>query len=389
MKTIVFVHQSAEMYGSDKVLFYLAAGIDRKRFSPIVVLPSDGPLKAALEGAGVPVRVLPLVKLSRATFSPLGLLKLPFTVSMSLRAIRRAFLGEKIDVIHSNTLAVLSGGLWAWRENVPHVWHVHEMIVHPSFARRFFPWLLKKLSNKVVCNSNATRDLLTSSEPGLSGRSIVIWNGIEKGCPVNANRPESLRSEFGVGPEDVLVVLAGRINRWKGQGLLVKAANALWEQGVRDVRFLIVGSAPPGQEHFTRSLKEHVAASPARSLITITGFKDDVWTVWDACDIAVVPSTEPEPFGMVAVEAMAAGRPVVAARHGGLTDIVEHDVTGLLFEPGDAAALAASIRTLAASKEKRMSFGLAGLERVREKFSMRVFISSFNTLYDSTVADGK
>jgi len=336
-----------------------------------------------MEGAGITVHVVPIIKISSKTFSLGGLLKLPFQAIGSMRAMSRMLHGTKVDMVHSNTLAVFSGALWAWKNKVFHIWHIHEIIVHPAFAKRLFPWIVKKFADIVVCNSNATRKRLLESEPSLATKSVVIWNGVERDTAFNESDVCRFRRELGIEKGVVLVVHAGRINRMKGQVLLVQAATILWDRGVRNVRFLIVGSALTGQEYFTKSLKERISAFSKRGIITLMDFREDIWTIWDACDIAVVPSTEPESFGMVAVEAMVAGKPVVAARHGGLTDIVEHGVTGFLFEPGDVGYLAASLEELATSRKKRETFGQNGLTRVREKFTMLQYISSFNAIYET------
>lgn len=379
MKTVLFVHQSAEMYGSDKVLLSLAAGLDREKFNPIVLLPCDGPLREEMYKAGIRTHILPLVKVSRSAFSPSGLLRLPADIIGSMRAITAALAGTRVDVVHSNTLAVLSGALWAKWNRIPHIWHVHEMIVHPRFIKRLFPFLLRFLADKVACNSNATMRLLLSSQPSLSSKTIVIWNGIERKEPVAPN--PAFRKNLGLGPDDVLVVLAGRINRWKGQGLLVEAADIIWKRGLRNIHFLIIGSHPPGQGHFSSALREKIEASLVKNNIKTADFTDSIWDVWDSCDIACVPSIEPEPFGMVALEAMVSGKPVIAAAHGGLTDIVIHNETGLLFTPGDDLGLAEAILKLANDSSTRQKMGLSGAQRAKRFFTTHDYVRSFEAAY--------
>jgi len=112
-------------------------------------------------------------------------------------------------------------------------------------------------------------------------------------------------------------------------------------------------------------------------------FQTDIWRIWSASDIAVLPSTEPESFGMVALEAMAAGKPVVAAAHGGPLDIVIDGKTGTLVAPNDAVALADAIATLAQDKTARERMGRAGLQRLDEQFSLRNYVRGFEQLYES------
>lgn len=110
-------------------------------------------------------------------------------------------------------------------------------------------------------------------------------------------------------------------------------------------------------------------------------FRNDIWVVWDTCDIAVVPSTEPEPFGLVALEAMAAKKPVIAANCGGLKEIVIDQETGVLFEPRNSYALADAIEDLINNKEKRHRLGNNGFNRLNEKFSLSNYIFSIESIY--------
>ncbi len=134
MKNILFFHQSADMYGSDKVLLQIIEGLDRTRYNPMVVLPTSGPLSKALEGEGVRTFIIPLALLSRATLTPLGMLGLPLRVVASLISLRRALGGVEVELAYSNTLAVLTGALWARLNGIPHIWHVHEIIKTPRIA---------------------------------------------------------------------------------------------------------------------------------------------------------------------------------------------------------------------------------------------------------------
>ncbi len=381
MVNILFVHQSASLYGSDYALYYLVRGLDKFKFRSIVLLPSKGPLSEALESSGIEVHAVPLIRISRAALSAGGILSLPLDAVRSLRAMNTVLAGVPIDIVHSNTLAVLSGILWAWRKKIPHVWHVHEIIEHPVMVKRFFAWLLRVSSGKVIANSNATREWLITADPRLAEKTECIWNGIERKTTIDNHRAGALRRELGLSGDDRLIALVGRINRLKGQVLLIQAAESLWNRGVRNIHLLIVGSPPPGQEHFKDDLMSRIGKSPAKGHITVMDYKDDIWTVWDACDIAAVPSTEPESFGLTAVEAMIAGKPVIAASHGGLKEIVADGQTGLLFEPGSARDLAEKILKLLTQPSLGKDMGRQGKTRQAQLFSLRQYVSSFENAY--------
>jgi len=371
-KNILFVHQSAEMYGSDKVLLWLVQGVQARGFHPIVLIPSEGPLHAALKASGVETHILEVTKLNRETLSPLGLVKLPFKLWGSMREKNRVVAGRKVDLVYSNTLAVLGGAVYARLNGLPHLWHVHELLKSPTVVRKGFPWMVRLLADKVVSNSTMTEQWLLDEQPSLAKKAVTIWNGLGPRPAPESGAAAAMRARLQVAEGQLLVALVGRINRWKGQELLIDAASRLWQQGVRDVHYVIVGGVAAGQEHLIDALNQKIAASPAAAHIKRVEFTDDVWTVWDACDIAVVPSTEPEPFGMVAIEAMASHKPVVVAAHGGLLDIVEDGVSGLWFTPNDADTLAEKLHALAVSPELRHRLGAAGAARQKDLFSLDI-----------------
>ena len=164
---ILFVHQSAEMYGSDKVLLYLVSGLLPLGFHPIVLLPEDGPLLAALQKAGVETHIVPVTKLDRKTLSFGGLLGLPWSLLRSVRSISRLIKDRPISLVYSNTLAVLGASVWAKLRGIPHIWHVHEILMSPKVVRHGFPLVLRLLADKIICNSTMTKAWVVGEQPKL------------------------------------------------------------------------------------------------------------------------------------------------------------------------------------------------------------------------------
>ena len=383
---VLLVHQSAELYGSDKVMLQLVSRLDKSVFEPIVLLPTTGPLEKELERIGVEYHVVPTIKVSRSTFTFKGLVKLPLEIIYSVRSINSLLEGRRVDVVHSNTLAVMSGALWARLRRVPHVWHVHEIIERPSIVRKTYALLLHLFADKVMCNSHATAEHLYKDNPSLRNKSIVIWNGLEVSDDIGTSGKQNIRKELGLKPDDVLITLVGRINRWKGQRLLVAAAEMLENAGFKNVKYLIVGGPPLGNSQYLEELERDISNSAAGLDISIIPFTNDIWPVWTATDIAVVPSAEPEPFGMVALEAMAARKPVVASSFGGVVEIIVDGVTGCLFEPGNVLALAKKLEMLITSDRRRIEMGEAGYARLQEVFSINNYVVSIeNTYHESHV----
>lgn len=384
-QNVLFFHQSADLYGSDRVLIWLLENMQRSVFHPIVLVPCDGPLRPVLKSLGVETHIVPLVKISRSMLSGPGLLNLPGQLFKSLLAIRRVLAGRNVGVVYSNTLAMLSGAIYSWIFRRPHVWHVHEIVIAPRLIALAFPRIVGLFADKVICNSHPTLQWLLSVKPQLKAKSSVIWNGIPP-APTSA-QAEGVRWRelLGIAPDEVVITLIGRINRLKGQRLFVEAAAKLQNRGGKKLRFVIVGSAPAGQEYFLDELQECIGQSSVKEKILLCDFSSNVWPVWFGSDIAVVPSTEPESFGLVAVEAMAAGKPVVASRLGGMMDIVVDGETGCLFEGGNAAEFAQKLDHLLDSSELRSTMGNSARERQQALFSADAFSTAVQRLLKEMV----
>lgn len=387
MSIVLFVHQSSEMYGSDKVLFLLVDEFKRGgKFYPVVVLPGPGPLYDALLNCGVEVHLGEVAKISRSIFSPIGIFKLLWKAFIAVRFLDKVVGNRDIAVVHSNTLAVLSGALWSFFRKKKHLWHVHEIILSPVLVSKAFPRLIYFFSDKVISNSTLTENWLLSVEPKLKSRSVVVMNGlplIERPSDIIV---EDFRKNIGAKLDSVLVTLAGRINRMKGQGLLLEAMANLKGRGLANsIIVLIVGGAAPGQEDLPVKLMEQAKLLGVSECCRFIPFVDDIWPIWFATDIAVVPSTEPESFGMVAIEAMSAEVPVIASAHGGVLDIVVHEETGLLVPPCDSVALADAIGCLSSDGVLRRTFGEAGARRQSIFFSVDSQVRQIGSVYDEMI----
>ena len=378
MKTILFVHQSSELYGSDKTLLFLVTRFKKRGITPIVVLPDRGPLSNILEQNNIQIIETPVIKISRKMFAIGNLLNLPFQALSSLKTIDTALKGVQIDLVYSNTLAVLIGLLYAKKKGKKHIWHVHEIIQKPKIVKRVFSRLLRLNANDLtIFNSYATRDFWECIPTGK--RSAVVWNGVSMGEDTTFLESGSKEALFGLNHQEVVIALIGRINKWKGQLLLLNAFKNLAVQH-KNVSLVFVGSPPPGQNEYLLYLEEKINDFNLRERVKIIPFQSEIQRVWQSIDIAVIPSTEPEPFGLVALEAMLCAKPVIAADHGGLKEIVAHGETGLLFEPGNSLALEKALVTLLNDPEKRAEMGKKGLLRANTLFTVERYVSEIEKL---------
>lgn len=374
MKTILFVHQSAELYGSDKMLQVLLSQLDRVLFTPVVILPGEGPLKQRLEQDNITVVIAPVLKVYRKMFTPANLMRFVSEIRQGIKILDKLNEQYNFDVVYSNTLAVLLGMIYARKRNLKHVWHVHEIIVHPRLIASAFPRLLKRFADVIICNSKATKNNLVSRIPALEQKCRVIYNGVEG----KETGTAITKASGGYTENDVVVTLVGRISRLKGHKWLIEAfAGHLL---ATDIKLLFVGSPVPGQEFYEEEIKAIIAAGKLEDRIQIKPFTKDLQPVWAITDIAVMPSTEAESFGLVALEAMLAKKPVIGSDHGGLQEIIVNDVTGFLVEPSNAAKLADAIVKLASDSDLRQRMGAAGYNRARTEFSQDGYVEKISAI---------
>lgn len=378
-RTILFLHASADLYGSDRTLLQLVRGLDRDRFRAVVALPVSGPLVEVLESEGAIVEIGPLGIGARATLSAKGFARLCLDVPRAVRFVRGLVRRHDPAMIHTNTIVVLGGALGAWTTRRPHLWHVHEILPPRGFVPRAMASALRLLCHRAVSNSRATLRSFDRICPALAEKHEVILNGVDLDDARRRGR-EEVRRAAGFEEDCPLVTLVGRINSWKGQELFVDAAARLRDKHP-GARYLIVGDAPPGQDHFVRELERRISTAGVGDVVRCIGFTSDVRSIFHAADVVAVPSTRPEPFGLVAIEAMAESAPVVAAAHGGLAEVVVPHETGLLFAPGDVGGLAACLDELLSDPDLRRSLGANGKLRQLSEFTVERYCRQFEDLY--------
>lgn len=380
MKNILFIHQSTELYGSNKTLLLLVIEFKKKDIIPIVVLPNRGPLSVILEENGIEIIIAPVFKISRKMFGIKNLCSLPYQIFSSIKLIDNAIKHKKIELVYSNTLAVLIGIIYAKKRSLKHVWHIHEIIEKPFYVKAIFlKFLGLKANHKIIYNSNTTR-LFWENESNREKNKVVL-NGLSKEAHlITAAGVKAVREQlFDQKPEEIIIALVGRINRWKGHALLFEAFRNILEKS-HSVKLIFVGSAPPNQETHIKDIQEKIRKYKLEDHVKLIPFQNNIWNIWESIDIAVIPSSEPEPFGLVTVEAMLCNKPVIAANHGGTTEIVVHNETGLLFEPKNVDMLQSYLEDLIVNKEKRDLMGKKGYERAIQHFTLKRYVDEIEEI---------
>lgn len=380
MKNILFIHQSAELYGSDKTLLLLLSKIDRLKYNPVVILPEDGPLKTKLENYGIKVIIAPVLKLYRKIFTVKNTINFFKDFRKTIKIVDSLNKEYKFDIIYSNTLAVLLGAIYTKKRKIKHIWHVHEIIVHPKIIALIFPKLLKNYSDLIICNSKATLKNLTDKEPKLNNKSRVIYNGLDMPTIKEINIS---KEEFGFNKKDIIITLIGRISRLKGHNWLLNTFKSKFFNS--DIKLLFVGSPVIGQEFYLVEIEEFISRNNLSNKVKILPFTSNLNPIWSITDIAIMPSTEAESFGLVALEAMLFKKPVIASNLGGLREIVKNNETGFLVEPNSEIELEIAIEKLVNNSILRNSMGENGFERAKQKFDLSRYIDKFEKTFEELI----
>lgn len=377
-RSVLFLQPSDEAYGADRVLLRLATGLRERGWRVKVLVSDDQPagwLSQRLQEASIDVSRGPLAPARRQYLS---LVALPAYGRALLRARRWVRMeAQRFDasLIHVNTSALLVGAIVGRPAGARLVWHVHEIVTRPRLLSWVFRFAPMTTSDRVIAVSRAVRDHL--SPRGFARRRIaLVWNGIE-------DRPVTGRVSTGADDAPV-VAFVGRLNRWKGYDIFVDAI-ALVIPDYPEARFLIAGDPPPGEEWRGPDLLQRLSGLGIADHVDVLGFREDIPALLDQVDIVAVPSVWPEPFGLVTLEAMRAGRAVVATAHGGALDLIEDGRSGLLVQPGDGRALAHAISTLLSDPQLRGRLGVEARDRFKTSFSVRRFIDAMEEVYLGTL----
>lgn len=382
MKKILYLHAGAEMYGADKVLLELIKGLDKSVFEAHVILPTTGVLVSALEDVGAKVSVIEYPVLRRKYFNPKGILNYFVDYLKYSKQLLKYVQDQKIDLIHNNTTAILEGIYLKRKAKVPLVWHVHEIIVKPKLISDFINFLMGRYADRIVTVSNAVLSHIEKSPFIQTSQTKVIYNGVdsERYYPQSETDKNHHKEKLGIPKTAKVIGMIGRVNSWKGQADFLSAVTPILEKN-QDTYALMVGGVFEGEEWRMEDLKQKVKSTQLSERIILLDFQKDTTSLYNIFDIFVLPSTNPDPLPTVVLEAMACGKPVIAYRHGGVTEMVKEGQNGLFADVGNSNNLRAKINELLDDTSKIERFSMYSRQRQLEHFSLESYITSFTKTY--------
>jgi glycosyltransferase involved in cell wall biosynthesis len=383
-RRIVYVEGNVDgtIGGSYFSLLFLVSGLDRARFEPLVVFAADNSLVPRYNAAGIRTIIHappkpavmrgPLGRyLSKAVNFARGAILEPLQIAALLRR-------ERIALVHLNN-SIVRNHSWmiaARLAGVPCI--THERGINPQFKVR--DRRLARRLDAVICISAAVRENFIRL--GLADLKLrTIHNGLDPAEMRVTRSPTEIREELRLPPGARVVGIVGNIKPWKGQDVVVRAVGLLRDE-FPDVVCLLIGDTGPEESSYRKQLEETIGALGLNGRVLVTGFRKDIPNYINLLEIQIHASVLPEPFGRVLLEGMALSKPLVASGGGAVPEIVVDGETGLLFEPGNAESLAASLRALLKDGSRSAQAGRKGRQRLEAQFSIAHNVHETQALYD-------
>ena len=305
----------------------------------------------------------------------------------NIRLVRDLVKARNISLIHARSRAPAWSALWAARQTkIPFVTTYHGVYNAKTALKRWYNAVMTR-GDMVIANSQFTRDHVIAEHGVDPDKVVAIPRGVDtkRFAPglITPARLQTLRTAWGIAADDrrAIILLAGRLTRWKGQGLLIEAAARLKATG-QDRFIIVMAGDEQGRSGYRAELDAAVDAAGLTEQVRIVGHCDDMPTAYALCDVAVAPSLDPEAFGRTAVEPQIMGRAVIAADHGAARETVVHGQTGWLAAPGDPDAWAQALNTaLEAGVGRRGAMGELGRARARKLYSVEAMCEATLAVY--------
>jgi len=385
---VAYLNPSGQIGGAEACLLDILASVRaaEPEWPLRLIVASEGPLVRRATTLGVPTTVVPfppaLARLGEAGTGRNAtgrvrrilllrkLLSAGPAVAVYVRQLRRA-LGEIApDVVHTNGLKMDILGVWSRPRRIPVIWHVHDYVRPRPIMARLFRKYARQCS-AVVANSKSVADDVQSICGGCL-KVYPVHNAVDlqRFSPTGhmldldalAGLPQAKAGTVKVG-------LVATLGIWKGHTVFLKALSLLPPS--LPIRGYVVGGAlyqTDGSQYALEELRGLAAELGISHRVGFTGVVEEPAAAMRALDVVVNASTQPEPFGLVILEAMACGRAVIASRVGGAAEIMTIGTDAVGHSPGDAVSLAEGITQLATDADLRARLGKAGRATAERRF---------------------
>jgi glycosyltransferase involved in cell wall biosynthesis len=374
VRRVLYLAWAPFFSGAERALLLTLRSLDPARYEPYVLAGTDGEFAAQVRAMGLPCEI--------AELRPVDV-RHPVASAHSVASVVRAASRSRASVIHANEVPSFQPGGYAARLlGVPALTHVR------FFDRAAgYRWFLRSQFSRALFVSN---DLLTSAlheAPELfEGRSDVLYDAVEPQPVWSDETRVASRVALGLPVDKTIVAITGQIAEIKGIWDFIDAARILASRGTEPL-FVVLGDDLKNGGATRKAMQERVVALGLEHRFRFLGFRTDAPQVVQSFDIVAVPS-HVEPLGNATLEAMAAGRPVVGSRVGGIPEMIVDGDTGTLVPPRDPAALADAVAAIVLDASLRRRMSDAARRRSLEHFSLQAHGRRLQTHYDALQSSG-
>jgi glycosyltransferase involved in cell wall biosynthesis len=337
-KRVLSLQPVADGGGSETALIAMLGQLAADGWECHVALPSQPRLASEYAAAGATVHVVPTPRL---TTTGAATRWLAYGVAWPMSVVRLAWLARRlqVNVIHSNSLHCWQGWAVATLLRRPHIWHAREIVFQSPAALRLERSLTRRFATVVIAASRAVAEQLDPV-------NVTVVTDEPDARVFHPHRAGRFRRVIGIEDTTPLVGSVARLDTWKGFDVLLDAFEAL--RRLRpNLELVVAGGSVAGKEAYADRLEQRATAMAG---VHWLGRRRDIPDLMADLDVFVQVSTQPEPFGLVLVEALATGVPVVAGAAGGPIEILDDahagSTAGRLVTPGDPAALAEAVLAL-------------------------------------------
>jgi len=372
---LLYVNHVSVISGAEESLLALLSRLDRSLFTPFLACP-PGELAVRAKEMGVEVASLPMTRFRR-TRNPLTVSAYALSWVAGANHLRRIAQDIGPRLIHANSAtAQLYVGSVAEKAHIPCVWHSRDLRPLPFPATS-----ICRSADRIIAVSEAVAEFLAAC--GLTRLKVTrIYNGLDPEAWRARVAGKDVRSELGLSKGDRILLMAAQFVPWKRHEDAIRALSLILKKEPA-ARLVLAGADRFGEQpELAASLEALVGELSLRDKVIFAGQRNDIPDLIAASELVLIPS-DAEPFGRVAIEAMALGKPVVGTRAGGLPEVVRDGETGLLVVPRFPESLAAACLRILENEHLSRSLGEAGRARVEASFHINNTARETHALYES------
>lgn len=389
---ILYYNHTGQASGAERVLLMILSRLDRSRFAPVVVCPTEGRLIGMVSELGV--RTIGLEQLeARFTWKVGQLFRYLASFARVIRNARALIIAEQPDVIHANSIrAGLVMSAASYGLSTPVIWHAHDILPrHPlSIAIRFFACASGR--NSILAVSEAAAKRFRGILIHWFSRRVpirVIHNAVDlERFQPNVESRREIRHALGLTETNRAVGIVGHLTPAKGQLELIEAFNAISRE-TPDAILLVIGEELFNRNNdYLESLKRAASLCAGTDRVRFLGARNDVPALMRGLDLLVINS-HTDAFSLTVLEGLATGTAILATAVDGTPEMIRHKENGWLVPARDQQKLAEAMRLLLGDQNLRERLGSNGRRDAMARFSTETFATEIHSLYRSILESGR